>query len=377
MFRFLSLTGLLLLPYSFLVLPVHAQTLPPCGQGQANALADGDIDHYDLVCFTSIPDAYITTASNQTLLRIDRSVGANIDFALNCLAEGTVYVNARSACKRDLAPTDYISDIKYNRANWQFAHYGDGGWYGNVENYILNQGLRRIDGSALVPWTPNYNSFNIHNFQFSYLSVASNNTDIISSSGFFVDPPSSPNAYRDINDMVAFEANYPDTTFVYATTSLARTLSSTVSETFNTSMRQYATDNQIPLIDFADIGSHNPTGNPCLYNGFEALCADYTTETNGGHLVQGIALQRVARTMWLMMASLAGWNPNGSNPTTPPPPPSTTPIPLPGDNDHDQDRDVVDLWLLLSRFNTVYTPYNLLGTGLIDIFDFNFLVQYL
>ena len=65
-----------------------------------------------------------------------------------------------------------------------------------------------------------------------------------------------------------------------------------------------------------------------------------------------------------------------SDPNYTPPPPSPSPTPFLG-FDGDGDVDWLDLSLLVSRFNQTYLPYNLLGTGLIDIFDFNFLVQYL
>lgn len=332
-----------------LSLPASAQTLPPCGQGQANGLSDNDIDHYDLACFTSIPDAYITAASQMDFLFVDRSVGANIDTGLNCLGAGTPYASASNTCKSGLTASAYISHPKYNRSRWLFAHYGDGGWYDNVRNYINNQNLIDINRQ---PITPNYGSMEIMNFQFSYLSVT-DPTLTNPTSGFFAPYPGNVNQIRDIHDMAAFEAALPNTRHVYATTSLARTIGTQIAQDFNQDMRAYAQLHQIPLIDFADIGSHSPSGTYCSYNGFAALCADYTTEPVGGHLSEGIALQRVAAAMWLMAASLSGWSPGGSS--TPPP---ASPTPNPADLNGDGVIDWLDYLYLLAHFNSPYTIFN-------------------
>jgi hypothetical protein len=41
-----------------------------------------------------------------------------------------------------------------------------------------------------------------------------------------------------------------------------------------------------------------------------AICQDYTTETEGGHLgsVSAGGIQ-IAKAMWVLMARISGWNP--------------------------------------------------------------------
>jgi hypothetical protein len=94
-------------------------------------------------------------------------------------------------------------------------------------------------------------------------------------------------------------------------------------------MRAYAIENEKILFDVAAILSHDDRGNPCYDNrdgveyctmtgscenypndgiAYPAICQDYTTETDGGHLgsvsAGGI---RVAKAFWVLMAMIAGW----------------------------------------------------------------------
>jgi hypothetical protein len=49
--------------------------------------------------------------------------------------------------------------------------------------------------------------------------------------------------------------------------------------------------------------------NPDDHKSFPALCQDYTTELNGGHLgsVSGGGI-RIAKGFWVLMARIAGWD---------------------------------------------------------------------
>jgi hypothetical protein len=44
--------------------------------------------------------------------------------------------------------------------------------------------------------------------------------------------------------------------------------------------------------------------------GYEVICSDYTTESEGGHLgsVSGGKIQ-IAKAIWVMLAQIAGWVP--------------------------------------------------------------------
>ena len=62
------------------------------------------------------------------------------------------------------------------------------------------------------------------------------------------------------------------------------------------------------LMDIGDILSHDPNGALCTYNGYAALCAEYTDEVEfGGHLNARGQL-RMAKAYWVLMAKLAGWS---------------------------------------------------------------------
>jgi hypothetical protein len=81
----------------------------------------------------------------------------------------------------------------------------------------------------------------------------------------------------------------------------------------------------------ADILSHRPDGQPCYDNrdgvpynngarsenypndgiNTEAICPQYTTEVDGGHLGAVSAGKiRVAKAFWVLMAQIQGWNPS-------------------------------------------------------------------
>ncbi|QQS38343.1 MAG: T9SS type A sorting domain-containing protein [Ignavibacteriales bacterium] len=116
---------------------------------------------------------------------------------------------------------------------------------------------------------------------------------------------------------------------IWFTTSLARSIGSVESQSFNDQLRQYALQNDIILFDVADILSHTPWGTPCYDNrdgvaytfgsnsenypddGIEipAICQEYTTETEGGHLGSVSSGKiRVVKAFWVLMARIAGWD---------------------------------------------------------------------
>jgi hypothetical protein len=96
-------------------------------------------------------------------------------------------------------------------------------------------------------------------------------------------------------------------------------------------MRQYARDYKVILFDVADIEAHTHLGAKCFDNrdgvsycdhadncenypddglDIPAICQDYTTEPNGGHLGSVSAGKiRIAKAFWVLMARIAGWNP--------------------------------------------------------------------
>jgi hypothetical protein len=288
------------------------------------------VDHNSIALFERIPSQYLTAARNLKVLFSDRSVGVNFDESLNCLTASS-YGNAPSSCRKDYGANNTIrlytqadydagrvpaylrfapSPTLYNRSNWAFV-YEDGGWSNLTCNFINTLAPANLDKNVL-------------SYQFSYLNVKSG-SDIYR---FW----NNNSSLCDIYDLEAFIARHTDKTFIFWTTSLARGVGVQEATDFNNRMRQYARDHGKILFDFADIEAYNPSGQPCYDNrdgvpytsptngNYEnypndgqnqpAICKDYTTETDGGHLgsVSGARI-RTAKAFWVLMAQIAGWRP--------------------------------------------------------------------
>lgn len=277
------------------------------------------VDHTSVALFEQIPDEYIDAAAALRMLYIDRSVGQNINDALNCLSAPSDE-EAPNHCRRfehnvaaysvDPSELDWSRPGGYDRSNWVFLPWeGDcATWPGKVDCFVAMVG-------------PLLGQYDVVSFQFSYLAVQEDSDIADQPGGYFSDNPT----YSDVYDQEAFEVQHPDTVFIYWTTSLARGIGSTVAAEFNDQMRQYAIANGKPLFDVADILSHTPEGQPCYDNrdgvayleenypddgqDLPAVCPHYTTETDGGHLGRVSAGKiRVAKAFWVLMARIAGWD---------------------------------------------------------------------
>ncbi len=312
------------------------------------------VDHNNLYLFDQIPDQYIVRARNIKVVFSDRSVGANIDQALDCF-DHPDWKSSPASCRRDYVDVtsdgiwnsktftdrDYQNGTvpnvilfdssvdtngvnKYDRSNWIFE-YRAGSWNDLTDNYL----------SEMIPAFINTND--IVTYQFSYL-----NTDpslITENCGYFVTDRSACNNshYQNfhIGRIQELEQQYPDKAFIYWTTSLERT-GFEVLNIFNDQMRNYTEINHKILFDFADIESHRTDGSLCYdnYDGVQycmpngncennpddseqriAVCREYVTELNGGHLgsVSGGKI-RIGKAFWLLMAQIAGWDPDNVNP---------------------------------------------------------------
>lgn len=321
----------------------------PVALAEATGPAPIIVDHTSIELFEQIPEEYLEAARNMRVLFSDRSVGQNINESLDCLTANS-WATSINACRVDwiqmpfgggmklyrqadrdngTVPSRILFDpspTKYNRSNWTFVFRG-GSWQQLTQNFLQDLVPTYVDSKDVLT------------YQFSYLNV--NGGDIASpTTGFFAAQPGN-NTRWDISDIEEFETNYPDKKFFYWTSSLARGIGSQVATDFNQQMRNYAIANNKILFDVADIESHDAHGNLCYDNRdgvaytspqgqYEnnpddgqntiAMCQDYTTETDGGHLgtVAGARI-RLAKGFWVLMAQLAGWDPNNS---------SVTPTPL-------------------------------------------------
>ncbi len=283
------------------------------------------IDHHDVALFEQIPEEYLVAAANIPMLFIDRSVGVNISEALNCLAFPSneaaphycsVYEHAGTPpFSSDPSEVSWSRGGGYGRDHWDYETWPENDcrlWQRHVPCFTS-----RADEII--------EQYQVLSFQFSYLEVTDGSTIADQPGGFFSDTPPLGNVY----ELAAYEAQHPDKVFIYWTTSLARSIGTEVSDTFNNQMRQYAIEHNKVLFDVADILSHDPNGNPCYDNrdgqpysnqhtsenypddgrDYLAICQHYTTETEGGHLGStSTGAIRVAKAMWVLMARLAGWN---------------------------------------------------------------------
>jgi Secretion system C-terminal sorting domain len=281
-------------------------------QGHGQSLI---INRHSVALFDSIPEPYKDAAADLRMLFMDRSVGFNISTYLDCLSQP--WTGALSSCKRynhmdslyTVDPSEVYWDGTWDRRNWRYAF-----WPANCSEDVtcfLEYMDERLD------------SFDVFGCQFSYLAVTPGSKIADTLTGFFGTEGSDNKA----TTYAEYAALHPDKKIIWWTTSLARGIGTEESESFNTQMRDYASTNDIILFDVADILSHDPSGQPCFDNrdgvtykdenhpddglNIPAICPQYTTETDGGHLgaisAGGI---RVSKAFWVLMARIAGWNEN-------------------------------------------------------------------
>lgn len=279
-----------------------------------------NINRHSVALFDSIPEQYKSAASNLRMMFMDRSVGANIYEGITCLSYP--HSSAPNHCKRyehggtPSFPVD-PSEVYWN-GTWDCSKWSYQFWPGGCDNWNQKVGCfidyveQRID------------SFDVVGFQFSYLEVADGSSIAHPVNGFF-----GSGSTGTANHYMQFQNNHPDKKVIWFTSSLARAIGTTESEAFNDQLRQYAAANQIILFDVADILSYTPGDSPCYDNrdgvpysfgnnsenhpddgvDISAICQEYTTETEGGHLGSVSAGKiRVAKAFWVLMARIAGWD---------------------------------------------------------------------
>ncbi|WP_448335437.1 hypothetical protein [Bellilinea sp.] len=255
------------------------------------------IDHTSIELFEQIPDTYIQQAARIRSLFRHASVGANIKNGLDCL-RGITDQNGRRPdfCDRGLSSQEILYNSKYDNRSWIFEFHSpppgqNPGWWNKV-NYFV----QAVDQNAHL--------YDVMSFKFGYVD-AQIGSDI--DNAFFSRNPRDP--YPGIEDIEALMQRHPDKIIPLWTMGLAVAIGTPDSTSFNEQMREYARQNNVILMDIADILSHRPDGSPCFDNqgrGLPALCTDYTEEVNGGHLNARGSL-RMAKAYWLLMAYLAGW----------------------------------------------------------------------
>jgi hypothetical protein len=273
-------------------IPTATAVVEPAAPARGPAIV---IDHRSVDDFDRIPDEYIQKAAQLRLFLRHASVGQNLYDGLRCLANN--FPDRRpNFCDRRLPPEQVLFDPKYNPNNWTFELHAPPPnpnpiWMEKVKGFIgrVNNPQPGEDFDAVA-------------LTFDYVDLQDNaNMD-----EDFFNPASGRPGYQDIE---ALMAAHPDKTFVWWTSNLARGIGTPDSQNFNDRLRAYVAANGGVLFDMADIESHAPDGSPCVDNAgrnIPAICQDYTNEKQAGHL-NALGSQRAAKTMWVLMARLAGW----------------------------------------------------------------------
>lgn len=318
------------------------------------------IDHNSVALFDHIPDSYLETARNLHMLFSDRSVGQNINESLDCLAASSWAASA-PGCRKDYVGDNWeiklflqpdlengtvperilfpADSIIYDRGNWEFV-FKQGTWPSLTQHFI-----EELAPSYIYTDT----TYHVLSYQFSYLNVnpATDGSDISDpNTGFFANTPD-----YDIHDLEAFIDQHPDKLFIFWTSSLARSIGTQVSTDFNNQMRRYALENGKILFDVADIQSHTDQGGACYDNrdgvqycraatgacenhpddglDLPAICQDYTSEVDQGHLNVSAGKIQIAKAFWVLMVRIAGWDGTSLDVSSAAAPPPSTPTPIP------------------------------------------------
>jgi hypothetical protein len=232
-------------------------------------------DHTVIDLFNLIPDGPVQAASGFRVLQMHQSTGNRISrHGLECL-QGT---NRSDVCNT-------YPDYKYDRRNWTWE----------IWDTPTSDAANKL--AQFVDEVNSRNAaFDVFGMKFCFLDTRHQSFE----------------AYRDA--MLQLEATYPDKRFLWWTQAIRPLWPSNVAEdceiiqNFNNQVREYALENGKPLLDMADIESHDANGNAC-YTGCESTCGEWGAEglDTNGHLNFDGAL-RIAKAYWWLMARVAGWD---------------------------------------------------------------------
>ena len=228
-------------------------------------------DHRVVDRFDSIPNSAIQAAGNLRAYQRHASTGNAVS------SQGLNYLQGT----RDPSP---YPDYQYDRRNWTYEWWPssmDKTFRAKVDNFV----------QTVTAVHANYDVLGMklcyqdwYGLDFAY--------------------------YRD--RMLNLERTYPNKTFIWWTQPIREDWSTQQPDTcakiqtYNNSIRAYARANNKPLIDIADIESHDPSGASCS-NTCETKC--YPDYGDNPHPNPTLAI-RVGKAYWWAMARLAGWSGN-------------------------------------------------------------------
>jgi len=222
---------------------IMALTIFCCAPVCAAIFDDAAVDK-----FSSLNDEQVTRAAALKIMLRHASVGQCISQGLDSL---------------------YEQNIMYDRTNFAFQARGNPGWRAKIRDFTDQVREQAAD-------------FDAFNMKFCY-----------------IDTDASAAAY--IEAMEDLEANYPNKLFVWWTMPLTAS-GSAQTRAFNKAVRNYTKEHNKVLFDIAAIESHHEDGSPCVRNGLECLCPEYTQD--GGHPNRAASL-RLAKAYWVLADRLS------------------------------------------------------------------------
>jgi hypothetical protein len=251
------------------------------------------VNHDSVGLFERIPPEYLDAARTLSMFYTDRSVGDNLSDGIDCMS--VPMQSAPSHCKRwdHVVPTYQIASEPWS------------GSYPRPSEWRFYAGCTDVDCTISQQAQLGYDIF-----------------------GYF--PSYLDGQQLTVPELERLYQARGNATLLAWTTSLARASEDNL-RVVNEQIRDWASRHDLPVLDAADILSHRPDGTQCYDNrdgvayyaydsqqenhpndglNTPAICQEYTTEADGGHL--GSVSQgkiRLAKAVWVMMAQLAGWDP--------------------------------------------------------------------
>lgn len=244
-------------------------------------------DHRVLSQFDEIPDSAIRSAAEIDTLFMHQSTGNNIEFlGLRCLAglQDGLEDPEGAEC------AGYTDGLYDHLSNWEWPEWDTpmADAPGKADEWVNVAESRQAEFSVL-------------GMKFCYVDGYNQDFDY----------------YRE--KMEALEAAHPGKIFIWSTSALwskdelinnpNNQVSFDSIQEFNRRLREYALENDKYLYDIAAIESHDPSGAPCQYQGYEVLCDEYYDGFGGGggghpDILGSI---RLAKGFWWLMARISGW----------------------------------------------------------------------
>ncbi len=235
-------------------------------------------DHVSVTRFDAITDTERLAASGLRLMFRHASVGTTIDNALDCI-QGT-----------RTSPTDCRAypAWKFDRRLWSCQARGNSGWEGKVTDFVDEV-------------TAHVGEYEVLSFKYCYIDALDETREPCDGNN----PEAIDQAfalYRDAMETLA--ARYPDKVFLWWTIPLTQ-VGQECTDSLNARIRTYAAEQGRPLIDIADIESHDTSGVGYRSSrGFEIAykphCGEQQPDAQACHPNWAGSI-RIAKALWWMM----------------------------------------------------------------------------